>query len=357
MRYWWICIGSIAAVLLASPATAREEPFGQETVEVRPWRNPPRPDAAPRHRHRHSGGHRHAPGHAHKHIHETLHRHPPGAHRHSHKHGERNGHAHHGLETEHLFGFTRGSDIDPVGSRHFIADFSGRFGKQTGSYAAKTLHLEYAFTPWRDFHVGLGASFAAHNISGVEGFEDRRQAAFEGLSMETRYRLLDRAQAPFGLTIIAEPHWARLDEASGERADKFAFEFTLAVDRELIKDRLYGAINLIYEPEWVRLKQTGEIERESAIGISLAGMTSITPSIFVGGEIRYLRSYEGLALSTFAGEALFLGPVLFANLNDKLTLIAAYSAQVAGRAAGGSGLLDLENFERHRGKLKAVINF
>ena len=257
-----------------------------------------------------------------------------------------------------MFGFTKGSDIDPPGAKHFIADLSGRFGKQAGSYAAWSKHLEYAFTPWHDFHVGVGASFSAHDISGVPGLEDRRQIAFEGLSLEFRQRLLDRAKAPFGLTLTAEPHWARLDEVDGQRADKFALEINLSADKELIKDRLYAAFNLIYEPEWIRLKATGETERESTLGVSLAGMAAVAPSVFAGGEIRYLRSYEGTALNTFAGEALFLGPVVYINVSDRLALIAAFSSQVTGRPTGGpSGGLDLENFERHRAKLKAVINF
>lgn len=205
----------------------------------------------------------------------------------------------------------------------------------------------------------MGAAFAHHSITSVEGLDNRRQTTFEGFSVDLRYRLLDRAQAPVGLTVIAEPHWARIDEVGGERANKFALEVVLAADKELIKDRLYGAFNVIYEPEWVCIKETGEKERESTIGFSMAGMTPIVPSVLVGGEVRYLRSYEGVALNTFAGESLFVGPVLFIHVNHTVNLIAAYSGQVWGRAADGSstGGLDLENFERHRAKLKAVIHF
>ena len=64
-----------------------------------------------------------------------------------------------------------------------------------------------------------------------------------------------------------------------------------------------------------------------------------------------------MALNNFAGQALFVGPILFANVNHKLALVAAFSAQVTGRTAGGAGRLDLENFERYRAKLKAVIHF
>ena len=366
MRYG---IAAVSCLCLVLPAIAQEEPFGQETVEVRPYRNPPRLDAKAQHRHKHGDQHRgHAAGHKHVHKHDRTHAHDhkdarPGARRHTHGghephgHSHSNGHHHHGIETEHLFGFSTGTDIDPPGAQHFIADLNGRFTRQNGSYAAFAQRFEYAFTPWRDFHLGLSASFAAHKISGVDGIDDRRSASFEGLGVEFRQRLLDRAQAPFGLTVIAEPHWARVDEVSGERVDKFAVEFTVAADKELIKDKLFGAINFIYEPEWVRVRATGEMERESTLGVSLALMAQVAPSIFLGGELRYLRSYQGATLTVFEGEALFLGPALLINVNDKLALMAAYSTQIVGRRADAPAALDLENFERHRAKLKAVLNF
>lgn len=367
MRAWFIAMSIVAS---SAPAQAKPEPFGQETVEVRPWRNPPRPGAKAAHRHKHSHGHAHAHGrggidpHA-GHSHGTgpharkrgAEPHAHGAEPHAHAHGH-GAHGHnHGLETEHLFGFAMGSDIDPPGAKHFIFNVDGNFTRQTGSYAAVSKHFEYAFTPWRDFHVGFGASFATHAISGVDGFDDRHSVAFEGFSVELRQRLLDRATAPFGLTLTAEPHWARIDEASGEPANKVAVEFTVAADKELIRDKLFGAINLIYEPEWVRLTATGQTERESTIGISGALMTRVAPSVLAGGELRYLRKYEGAALESFAGEALFLGPILAVNVNESLMLVAAYSTQVAGRMAGGPWSLDLDNFERHRARLKAVVNF
>ena len=174
------------------------------------------------------------------------------------------------------------------------------------------------------------------------GLDDRRQTQFEGLSLELRKRLLDRAHAPFGLTLVAEPHWMRVEETSGERVAKKAIAFTIAADKELIKARLFAALNLIYEPEWVQLKSTGERERESTLGVALAGMTPVAPSAYAGGEVRYLRKYEGVALDSLLGEALYIGPIVYSNMHHGVALVAAYSAQVSGRPAGGSGGLDLD---------------
>src|ERR1700733_7927705 len=40
------------------------------------------------------------------------------------------------IDTEHLFGFTIGSDVGEVGEREIESSATGRFGKQTGTYNA-----------------------------------------------------------------------------------------------------------------------------------------------------------------------------------------------------------------------------
>jgi hypothetical protein len=90
----------------------------------------------------------------------------------------------------------------------------------------------------------MGLPVAYHGITGVAGLDNRQQEAFEGMSFEARYRLLDRDHSPFGLTIGAEPHWARVDYTSGEPVANYGSEFSISADKELIENRLYGALNL-----------------------------------------------------------------------------------------------------------------
>jgi hypothetical protein len=61
------------------------------------------------------------------------------------------------------------------------------------------------------------------------------------VSSEVRYRLLDREHAPLGLRIGTEPHLARVDETSGEPVFNYGSEFSIAADKELIENRVYGA--------------------------------------------------------------------------------------------------------------------
>ena len=81
------------------------------------------------------------------------------------------------------------------------------------------------------------------------------------------------------------------------------------------------------------------------------------PGIFFGGEAQYLRTYQGIGLDWFAGEALFVGPTMYASLAKNMAISAAWNVQVAGHAVDIPGALDLKNFERHRAQLRLMYNF
>ena len=86
-------------------------------------------------------------------------------------------------------------------------------------------------------------------------------------------------------------------------------------------------------------------------------MLRLSPWFFIGGDARYLRKYEGAALNALAGEALFVGPTIFATIGHSYLLTAAFEAQVWGRAPGEPRSLDLDNFTRYQAKLRLVSHF
>jgi hypothetical protein len=261
------------------------------------------------------------------------------------------------LETTHLFGFTLGSDVNAVGEREAESEATGRFAKRSGAYTAIDQAFAVKFTPFQDFSIEPGAGIAFHGISGVPGLDDTHQWAFDTASLELRYRLLNRATAPFGLTLGADPQWGRVDDVSGAPVDRFGAEFRVMADKELVADRLFGAVNLLYAPEASRSRVTGATERQSTLGVSAALTGEVQPRTFIGGEVRYLRSYDGLELATSSGHALFAGPTFYRKLSDCCWVSAAWSIQVMGSATAQSGVLDLVNFERHQAKLRFGYNF
>jgi len=262
-----------------------------------------------------------------------------------------------GIDTEHLFAFMIGADVGNVGEREFQSQTTGRFAKDGGRYRAIGQEFELEFVPVRNFRIEVGSAFAGHDIRAVPDLEDRRRLTFQGVSVDLRYRFLDRDSAPFGLTFAVEGQLHRIDDISAAAVRNFESEFRLAFDRELIPNYALVALNLIYQPEWTRSLATGAAEQESTIGAALGAMWRIRPDILVGGEARYLRRYEGIGLEELSGQALFVGPTAYFQLSPRSRLTMAWSVQAWGRSAGSRAGLDLVGFERHQARLVFGVNF
>jgi hypothetical protein len=261
-----------------------------------------------------------------------------------------------GIDTEHIFGFMIGADVGDVGEREFQSQTTGRFARNGGTYRTLGQELELELVPFRNFRIEVGADFAAHDISGVPGLEDRRQLALQGGTLDLRYKLLDRDSAPFGLTFGVESGFSRIDDTSAAAVRNFATQFTVALDRELIPN-LIAAVNLSYQPEWTRFFATGAAEQESTIGAAFGLMAQLRPGILVGGEARYFRKYEGIGLEEFAGQAFYVGPTAYFQLSERSRVTATWSVQAWGRPTGSNAALDLVNFERHQARLVFGVNF
>jgi hypothetical protein len=190
------------------------------------------------------------------------------------------------LETTHLFGFTLGSDVNAVGEKEAESEAIGRFGKSTGTYNAISEALGVKFVPFQNFSVEPIVSASRFDISGVPGLDDRRQLAYEAASLELRYRLIDREKAQFGLTVGLDPHWARVDDISGAPVDRYGAALLLIVDKELVDKLIFAAFNLIYEPDTIRSRVTGDWQHSSELDLSAAISAQIGPGVLVGAEAR-----------------------------------------------------------------------
>lgn len=270
-----------------------------------------------------------------------------------------------GVETEDLFGFTAGSDVQEKGETELSSETVLRLGKR-GSYRALDQKLEFGVGAADGFSVSLSTLGACHRVRSVPDLDDLGgRCSFNGFGGEFRLGLLDRKHGPFGITLQIEPSVVRVDERSGKSGHGFGSENKLIFDRELAKD-LFGAINLLYDVETFRERSAAATERGSTAGVAGALTYQVAPGTFVGGELRYLRAYEGLALQRFSGDAVYLGPTLFRKLSDKAWLSLAWNMQVAGyeRPDDATSLplprqsgLNLRDFERHQIRVKAGLTF
>lgn len=278
-----------------------------------------------------------------------------GAQHAAHKHAG-GGHDH-GVETENLFGFVLGSDVEPRGARSVAMETIGRFGKRGGAYNALGGKIEFAYGVTDNISVAGAVLGAYYNVNDVPGFTNVTRMRLNGLGGEVRWRLLNRETNGVGLTLHVEPVWATSDELTGLPAAKWGSENKIILDTMLVPDSVYAAFNVIHELEVVKEKGAPATERSGKIGMGVAMATAVTKNIFVGAEARYLHAYDGLGFDTYAGRALYVGPTIHAKFERGIWASLAWNAQVAGSEKGDVGKLDLTKFERQMVRFKIGYDF
>lgn len=265
------------------------------------------------------------------------------------------------VETKYIFGFTEGSGIGLEGEKEFSTETVARIGKADGRYWASETKLEYEFTPNQYVQFELGPLVSTHKIKNATDLDNRNDVAMSGFFGEMRYLVLERnASSPLAVTLSAEPEWHRIDETSGTHVTNLGLELKVNADLELIKNRLFLGGNLLYEVEGT--KDPDHIgagwEKESIGGVSGALSYRVIPAVFIGVEAWYLRHYDGSFFNAFTGDAVFIGPTLYAQLGRKAFMTAAWNAQVSGRDVDVSGSkLNFGEFTRSRAKLKFAVEF
>ncbi|MFT4275440.1 MAG: hypothetical protein QM576_03695 [Rhodopseudomonas sp.] len=262
-----------------------------------------------------------------------------------------------GIDTEHIFGFSMGSDIGRPGEIEVELENVAGLGKRSGSYAALTTLTQVKYTLTDRLRIAPSFAIGAQRIDAVPGYDDRRHLSFNGAGFEVRYKLIDREAAPFGLTLHVQPGWSRVDEGSGVRIEQYGAEFAALFDRELIKDRLFAAFNVWYGTAATREHGTGLWGYDSELQLHGALSYAFAPTFVAGVGLRYLRAYDGGGLDRFGGDAVFVGPTFSYAITPTLGVSGTWQVQVAGRALGDPQRLDLDHFERHQAMLRLNAHF
>ena len=265
--------------------------------------------------------------------------------------------AFHEVETKYIFGnFTVGSSTGLQGEMAFEPESEADFGKRFGRYAATGTALEFEYTPTQFMQVEFGPSVSYYNIHNVPGLDDRNLLSINGFESDFRFLLLERGPSPFAVTLSVEPEFHSLDETSGASVQNYGLETKIEADTELIKNRLFLAFNLLYEPETTYSAIEGW-DNESTLGISSALAFQIIPKVIIGADLWYLRHYDGVAFNSFTGDAVYLGPSFYWQIAPKVLMSAAWEAQVAGHEVGIASPLDLTDFSRERARLLLEFEF
>jgi hypothetical protein len=263
------------------------------------------------------------------------------------------------LDSKYLFGnFTRGASVGDEGERAIEPDTRANFGKRGGQHTATLTELELEYSPTKFLQLEIGPTISYYNTHGASGLHDRNASVINGVSATIRSLLIERGQLPFEVTLSIEPEWHNFDETNGETVSNYALEAKIEADAELIKNRLFYAFNVLYEPEGtITGTNPTAWDPESTFGVSSALAFQVIPNVVIGADVWYLRHYEGMAVGSFTGDALYLGPTFFWKLGPKTLVSASWETQIAGREIGGPSPLNLADFSRHRARLLFEFEF
>ena len=264
----------------------------------------------------------------------------------------------HELETKYIFGnFTVGSSPGIEGETAFETENEADFGKRFGRYAAGISELEFEYTPTQFMQIEFGPTVSYYNIQSVPGLADRNMGGLNGFEADFRSLLIDRGPTPFAVTLSVEPEFHSLDETSGAQVLNTGLETKIEADAELIKNRLFLAFNLLYEPEATYALPSGS-DSEATLGASSALAFQVIPNVVIGADLWYLRHWDGAGFNSVTGDAVYLGPTLFWQMAPKVLLSAAFETQIAGHEFGPPPLfLDLTDFSRQRARLLLEFEF
>jgi hypothetical protein len=243
------------------------------------------------------------------------------------------------IETEHIFGFTEGTDIGEKGEREIESTTVTSFGK-IGNYAdvSNETAFRYVITDRLRLSVGMLSDFYA--IHDVPDLADRTSLGFSGLDGEARFVVVDHHNAPFGMDVGLTPQWRRLDDVSGARTQSYAVPIVVSIDKEVVSETLYTALNMTYTPSLTRIDGVWQHEDATEVSAAISGV--VAPNMLLGGEIRHLAVAEN---GSFKSQALFGGPSFYARLSNEVEAKIAWSMQLSDFS---NHSLDLENFERNQ---------
>ena len=271
------------------------------------------------------------------------------------------------VDTEHLFGFTEGSDAGEKGEQEVVVDTISRLSKRRngpGSFTYRVFDTRFAyqFNPADRFSVELSAFGNLRWQRNITELDDKCYGTFDGASVELKYQFLKgSAEQPLGLAIELRPRFTRVLPVEGNGADVFDMESLVQLDVQVVPGKVWYGSNISFEPATGRQRgAAGQGYRSSTFLWSNAVVGQVAEGTFLGPEVRYLRGYDGVFLNRLESEAVFIGPALHRRFTEKVWLTLAYATQIWGRdtdpvyARRGLGL---NQFERHNLRVKFGMEF
>lgn len=262
------------------------------------------------------------------------------------------------------FGYSYTAGVEEPGETELSLWTTDRRGKADGHYDAQDYRLEVERGITDRFQIAGYVNLASHHVRDLGIDKDRvdRDFAFQGLSLELKYKLLDEKKDGFGLALYAEPGWSRIHKVEGEKGTEYELELKLIASKSWLDDRLIWAGNLTFEPEWEREREemgSGVLHTSWAKELKLEATTGLAyrfaPNWRAGVEARYASVYsdwtDGLHRDAYG---VFAGPTISFD-KDEWSASLTFLPQLAG--GPGQGSRNLAEFEKREIRLKISHEF
>jgi len=257
-----------------------------------------------------------------------------------------------------IFGFTSATDVGNVGDKGLALENDGSYGRRDMRSRVLTQKLEFSRTFAPNWAYAASLFGAWSNIKNSTDYANRNTYNFDGMSMEVRHRFIERsATNPFAVTLAIEPRWARVDTVSGLNAGIYGADFKMQIDRAL-SEKVFWAINANFGTDRERdaLDRSWSSKSETKMSSALT-YAVIDDKLFMGGEARWFQSWSQGFFGKLDGQALFVGPTIAYKASESVMLNAVFLPQIAGKARGFNGPLDIDNYERANFRLKLAVGF
>ena len=264
---------------------------------------------------------------------------------------------------ENPFVYSYTADLEEPGETEAELWITDRRGKADGHYDAQDYRLELEHGFGERFSASAYVNFASHHVSGIEPdlAPVHRDFAFQGVSAEFKYKLLDDEKDGIGFTLYAEPGWSRIHDVEGEKGAEYELELKAIFSKGFNHDKVIWAGNLTFEPEWEHERTdtvaaaehwNKELKLQASTGVALR----ILPQLYVGAEARYAGVYPRWTSGLHSeASALFAGPTVSFSA-DEWSATLSFLPQLGGSPSPVGGR-NLDEFEKREIRLRISHEF
>ena len=263
------------------------------------------------------------------------------------------------------FGYVYTTEIEEPGETELSLWATDRRGKGGGHYDAQDYRLEVERGITDRFQASVYLDVASHHVRGLGDEFERvdRSFAFQGLSAEFKYQLVNPGRNGFGLALYAEPAWSRIAKVTGKKSPEFELELK-AIAQKNFGERLLWATNLTFEPEWEREHEElapgiieTKTEKELALEVTSGLAYRVASNWWLGVEGRYHSVYpdwtHGLHRENYA---VYAGPTIHYGAGE-WSVTATWLPQLFGAPNGPNSSLEFDDHEKRELRLKISREF